>query len=433
MKKGRHHSIDKLFHDSLDGQRIEPSAGVWESLKAYIPATGGSGALFYLLSFVAVGTFSALLIGNVLNGPTGIASTGNSSEIPVTTLSTEAGHQPATEMQDPEKTNYPAEFEVSESTEAGVPVDHEIPVRGGNAAAGRSAVAAHGTSTNDIAGGENLRQYLSLKTTAPCMGFIVSGTTVAASLQTERKTGHPAFRFNMKDDYARKADIVFGAGLSPAINIYPEGQNRNDYSLELLAAYEKSRFIVETGIGANYASEGARYRVNYSSYDSVGFYIGVTSFSILPGNPDSVIFETNLKNIYDSVDHYRITENTNKFVYLQIPLRIGYRIIEGRRFSLDVKAGVLFSLQVYREIPGVPYPGSDADRIEVVRQYPDRLSSNWQYTAGLGMNYHINDRVRFSLEPFYRQYIKSVYSPASLYPARSPYSFGIRGGIYFHF
>ncbi|NQT77577.1 MAG: outer membrane beta-barrel protein, partial [Bacteroidetes bacterium] len=248
-----------------------------------------------------------------------------------------------------------------------------------------------------------------------------------------RNSGKPFFDLNIRDNYVKKAELMFGAGFTPAVNIYPDGQNRNDYSLELVAAYEKSRFIIESGIGANYTSESAKYQVNYSSYDSVGYYIGVSSFSIAPGNPDSVIFETSLKSVYDSIAHYQITENTNKFVYLQIPLRIGYRIIEANRFSIDLKAGVLLSLQVYRDVPEVPYQGSDAEQIEVIRQYPDRLKTTWQYTASLGFNYQINRQTRFSLEPVYRQYINSVYSTGSAYPARSPYSFGIRGGIYFHF
>ncbi|RLD55665.1 MAG: hypothetical protein DRI97_09015, partial [Bacteroidetes bacterium] len=248
-----------------------------------------------------------------------------------------------------------------------------------------------------------------------------------------RESPDPIFDLNVRDSYAKKADVLFGAAFSPAVNIFPDGQNRNDYSIELVAAYEKSRFLIESGLGANYTSESAKYQVNYTSFDSVGYYVGVTSFTIDPVNPDSVIFETNLKNLYDSIDHYSVTENTNKYAYLQIPLRVGYRVLQTPRFSIDLKAGILFSLQIYKDIPGVPYRGNDADDIEVTRQYPDRLTTSWQYTAGIGLNYQINNKVRFTLEPFYRQYIKSAYSPASAFPARSPHAFGIRGGLYFHF
>jgi hypothetical protein len=247
-----------------------------------------------------------------------------------------------------------------------------------------------------------------------------------------REIPKPAFDFSIRDSYVKKADVLFGAGISPAVNFYPDGQNRNDFSFDLVAAYEKSRFILEGGIGANYTSESAEYRINYSSYDSVGYFFGVSSFSIDPSNPDSIILETNLKSIYDSIDHYIINESTNKYSYLQIPLKLGYRIIQKDRFSLDLKLGILFSVQIYKDVPEAPYGGSDVE-IEVIRQYPDRLSTTWQYTAGAAFNYQISRQLRFSLEPFYRQYLKSVYTPGSPYSARSPYSFGIRAGIYIHF
>ena len=49
MKKERkQHSIDKLFLDSLAGDKIEPSPGIWESLSSYIPAKGSGGLYLYL-------------------------------------------------------------------------------------------------------------------------------------------------------------------------------------------------------------------------------------------------------------------------------------------------------------------------------------------------------------------------------------------------
>ncbi len=431
MKKGRQHSIDKLFHDVLDGQRIEPSAGVWESLKAFIPSRGGSGALFFLLSFLALGTFSLLLIGNIADRPDAMTSTGDQVST-VTAKSTEAAMPAGQDAISGQEMNTEAEETTGVISAPGNMPSTNISastVLSENINEKKPAMAGSDVSLSGQAGQP---RYM-LPHTAAFSGSIITHPLKSSPDLRVRKPGQPRFRLNLKDDYARKADIVFGAGFSPAVNIYPEGQNRNDYTFELVTAMEKSRFIVETGIAANYASESARYRINYTSYDSVGFYIGVTSFSIIPGDPDSLVYETSLKSIYDSIDRYRIAENTNKFVYLQFPLKIGYRIFEGRRFSVDLKTGVIFSLQLYRDIPGVPYYGNDDSNIEVLRQYPDRLKTNWQYMAAIGLNYHFTDRARISLEPFYRQYIRSVYSPDSPYPARSPYAFGLRGGIYFHF
>lgn len=436
MKKERKNSIDKLFFESLAGHRVEPSVGIWESLTAYIPSAKGRGTFILLISVIVLGALALLMYGILDDGTEQFVKSdeANIKVIPAVledpedsdillsndNSTEEEADKPAIPLSNTNSSlGYPGDQGVSSPLEESKPIssdpENEAVIQQGDLDYGF-------TSTYCYLDHAELRSDVIKVNPMP----EIKGSQL-------RETQEPIFNLNIKDSYVKKADVLYGAAFSPSVNIYPERQNRNDYSLEFVAAYEKSRFILESGLGVNYTSESAKYRINYSSYDSVGFYVGVTSFSIAPENPDSITFETSLKNLYDSIDHFRINENTNKFVYLQIPLRAGYRIFEGNRFALDIKAGILFSLLLYKDIPDIPYQGSDAEQIEVIRQYPDRLTTTWQYTAGIGMNYQINRQLRFTLEPFYRQYIKSVYTPASEFPARSPYSFGIRGGIYLHF
>ena len=435
MKKERKHSIDKLFGESLAGHKIEPSAGTWESLATYIPSPGGRGTFMFLISGIVIGAFVFLMHGSLRQAPEQLAISGQpqiESTLPVSPETEDSDIHLIANTNTEVPANEPAITSSNTNSSLGSSIDQEAPPPAEDSKAiFTDPVYDPGPGHADIAYGYS--SYSSLDRAEQRSATIKVTSTREINDPQLREFPEPIFDLTIKDSYVKKADVLFGAAFSPAVNIYPEGQNRNDFSLEFVAAYEKSRFILESGIGVNYTSESAKYQINYSSYDSVGFYVGVTSFNTAPGNPDSVIFETSLKNLYDSIDHFRIKENTNKFVYLQIPLRVGYRIFEGNRFSLDLKAGVLFSLQVYKDVPGVPYQGNDAEQIVVIRQYPDRLTTTWQYTAGIGMNYHINNNLRFTLEPFYRQYIKSAYSPASEFPARSPYSFGIRWGIYLHF
>jgi hypothetical protein len=433
MKNERKHGIDKLFFESLNGNRIEPSASVWASLLNHIPSRGGSGLYLFLLSSLIIGTVSLLLIAGLRSDrPAGMQTeqklvwdeTADDIHhnlypvIPVTdeeaSVSKPDQVLPIAETTSPsreESTNLTYTQQMPESTISSDPYATET---------------GPGTAEADILRlALDKAPYLKIKP-------VVSGHLKLSSGHY-RKAGKPMFDLPLKDTYARKASMLFGTGFSPAINIYPDGQNRNDYSFEITAAWEKAGFIAESGLGLQYASENAQYQINYTSYDSVGFYIGVISFSPAPNNPDSVVLQTSFMNIYDSIDHVVIRENTNKYLYLQVPIRIGYRLIQSDRFSIDLKTGIIFSVQLYRDIPGVPYQGTDAGQVEVIRQYPDRLQTNWQYTAGIGFNYHVSSRLRFTLMPHYRQYIKSVYSPNSSYPARSPYAFGLRGGIYFHF
>ena len=434
MKNERKHGIDKLFYESLNGTRIEPSATVWESLLQHIPARGGKGLYLFLFSSLIIGAASLFLIAGLRSDRPAGMQTEQTLVWDETAAESHQDLNPVTMRVANE------EDAVSKPGQALTSPETTLPSREESQNLTYTQQMPQGTFSSDPFAAETTREttevdilrlavsrvpYIKTKLNGPDFHMLSS--------DNYRKAGKPLFDLPVKDTYARKASMLFGTGFSPAINIYPDGQNRNDYSFGITAAWEKAGFIAESGLGLQYASENAQYQINYTSYDSVGFYIGVVSFSPAPSNPDSVVLQTSFMNIYDSIDHVVIRENTNKYLYLQVPIRIGYRLIQSDRFSIDLKTGIIFSVQLYRDIPGVPYQGTDAGQVEVIRQYPDRLQTNWQYTAGIGFNYHVSSRLRFTLMPHYRQYIKSVYSPNSSYPARSPYAFGLWGGIYFHF
>ena len=423
MKDERQHSIDKLFHESLDGQEVTPSAGLWASLEKHVPATSAFSLLNYLLSAVAVGLLSVGLI-LLMNPAREVMPAGDQIQ-QADILPDEA---PASVAVMP-KTGKAEETAVTDNMQARI-AEEKASIQA-NAAVTSPELPKPARTVRENAVYKPAAHlgyaYLQIH---ECL--VPAGQQYPNTLTGENETTSPVFSTLVKDDYVRKADLLFGAGFSPAVNIYPDGQNRNDFSVELLAAYEKSRFIVEGGLGITYTSESAKYGIQYSSYDSIGYFINVNSFGVDPRQPGSVWFETSLKGIYDSIQHYRIEEKTNKYAYLQLPLRIGYRLLEKNRFSIDAKLGILFSLQVYKDVPDIPYEGSDVNRIDVIRYYPDRLKTHWQYTASLGVNYDISRQIRLSVEPFYRQFIKSVYTSGSDYSARSPYAFGIRGTLYFH-
>ncbi|MDT8393383.1 MAG: hypothetical protein RQ761_06040 [Bacteroidales bacterium] len=438
MNKKPEHSIDKLFYESLNGNRMEPGASVWKSLSGHIPAKSGAGSMILLASAVAIGIFAVLLSYQLHIFPgqekqdeqdlvTTIADPQNKSDA---LTQPPGGINDNTETDNTNNLSAAGDIKAAMAPEADIEKVLEKPTR---------LIQTEKTEIISAKNSEPRIKNENIRTRYPLLRLklyrygLSTEDLPAINENNIHQGAAPSFNMGLENTYVKNSTLVLGAGFSPAVNIYPEGQNRNDYSLELIAAYEKSRVIIEGGVGVNYATESARYGITWSTYDSVGYFINVNSFIIDPENPEAVRFQTSMKNIYDSISHYRIQENTNKYAYLQIPLRLGYRMIEHGRFSLDLKAGIIFSWQILKDVPEAPYQGNDADQIEVIRHYPDRLKTNWQYTAGFGINYHFSKQLRLSIEPFYRQYLQSVYSTNSVYSARSPYAFGLRGGIYIEF
>ena len=61
MTDERKHSIDELFHSSINGQKIEPSAGVWKSLSKLVPPASSGGSYMFIITAIAIGALTFLL------------------------------------------------------------------------------------------------------------------------------------------------------------------------------------------------------------------------------------------------------------------------------------------------------------------------------------------------------------------------------------
>jgi hypothetical protein len=194
-----------------------------------------------------------------------------------------------------------------------------------------------------------------------------------------------------------------------------------------------SRFSIQAGLGLGYYKESGEYQVSYSSYDSVGFYYDVSSFSLHPENPDSVLYELDETSIYDTVDHIVISEIQNKYLYLRLPVKFGYNLFNTKRLSCHLRGGLVFSLLVWKDEPEVSIPAADITRIDIEQTYPGRLSTSWQLTAGISFIYKFNNRFGISFEPTYMQYIGKLYKPGFDYSDTRPYAIGLRTGIYVKF
>ncbi|MCK4638488.1 MAG: outer membrane beta-barrel protein [Bacteroidales bacterium] len=247
-----------------------------------------------------------------------------------------------------------------------------------------------------------------------------------------RNTYQPLPDVRLKDDYARKANLAFGIHFTPGIIIYQSKPNKYDYTFEISANYLFSKFILQSGIGVSLSGDNGGYEINYERYDSVGYYLNVVSFTVDPVNPDSIILTTKTENVYDSVEHYSISQATNRYTYLQIPLTLSYKIWDFKRISCYLKGGAIFSILLNKYEPEVNFSDSEAKIITIENQTFSRINTNWQFVAGVSFNYRLNNKLILSVEPTYKQYINSVYDKRFNPQAKRPYIIGLRTGLIFN-
>ncbi|OYT14104.1 MAG: hypothetical protein B6I19_01675 [Bacteroidetes bacterium 4572_114] len=198
----------------------------------------------------------------------------------------------------------------------------------------------------------------------------------------------------------------------------------------LSLTYNTSKFLVEGGVELSYSYDLGDYVVDMQTYDSIGFYNSVNGFIQDPNNPDSVIFDTQMVPVHDSVQHNLHQQTQNQYTYLQFPLMVGYQAMESGIFSAYIKAGPSFSFLLNRQEPNLSYINPDATVNQINNYTPTRMNTSIQVLVSVSLKLQLNEKFGILVEPTYRYYLKSVYdnNNASL---KNPYGIGVRGGLYF--
>jgi len=242
-----------------------------------------------------------------------------------------------------------------------------------------------------------------------------------------------AFSPGYENDYVRKGDLSVGLNFNPSIVFYNPNPYNKMLGAEAVIHYKISAFSIMSGVGFSRMADIGSYQVNYKTNDSVGFYLRVVSFTVDPRNPGQITYVFEQEAIYDSVPHYVIKDKTNYYSYIDIPLTFGYSVLQNKRITLTVSAGVKFSVLVDKKEPTVDFWISDAELVSIDRQVPARMNTNWRFVAGLDFGYLLTQKFSLHLEPIFEQYISPVYAEQPGYDARKPCVTGIKAGIRYHF
>jgi hypothetical protein len=234
-----------------------------------------------------------------------------------------------------------------------------------------------------------------------------------------------------KNDRRKRMDISFGINITTSVIYYKSSPKQNAMAFDFVAEHEINKFSIQMGIGASYSNDNGEYTINYQSFDSVGYYLSVVSFTFDPVKPDSIIFNTKSVDIFDTVKHYEISRLQNNYSYLQFPLLAYYKLFNFKGISCSMKAGTIFSILIGKNEPEVNYSNKEAFLIDINRQTQARLKTNWRIVAGIRFKYQISGKVDLVCEPTYMQFINSIYEKDNNTISKKPHIIGLRAGLLF--
>lgn len=225
------------------------------------------------------------------------------------------------------------------------------------------------------------------------------------------------------------------AGIAPEMALYrSNGTTTREYNYWANAgiAYHFSRFSVRTGLGIGYTYDEGIYKVQYRSNDSISYFKEVIGYYPDPANPAKIIYITKDHAIYDSVTHIADDRTRNRYTYVQIPLLLGYTVLETPRFSLGFEAGPALSLLV-NEKKAQPVINIPNGRLILLQDNsPSRVTINWQLWVKLSIGYQINKNWGLMINPYYKYYLTSP-SQSGESGKRSAQAFGLDIGIQYLF
>ncbi|PKP49973.1 MAG: hypothetical protein CVT94_03255 [Bacteroidetes bacterium HGW-Bacteroidetes-11] len=445
--KDERNNIDDLFREGLSDLNPPPPPDVWTRVDAALPPSGsapvsvpmgkrwiltGFGGL--LITSIALLWFFNARINTETENVDSPASPRQSAEVSIPTIEEKPVSDNTKSAVNPQKSSpnrIVTESKVQNISQADKSSTAERISHGAVNIKGEEETqtfVAETSANNNASQSTNELELLDLR--SDFTNWLSSRTS--AEIVAENS---PAFDLRYKNSgnpllpEPTSIPLIGGAYASWDMIYYGNDHRKQSRSAGLSLGTFKGPWEFETGIAYAISDDNGRFDINYSSYDSIGFYNKVVSFSPDLQNPGRILFNTVIEGVYDSIGHNIQTKTSNSYTYLQIPLMAGYRVYANRFLTISLKAGPVFSLMIGSDEQQASFSQENASLQSISDLSPDRVSANWQVAASLGVGLRLSRRFTLLAEPTYKSYLRPVYQNTRT----KPQSIGIKTGLLYRF
>ncbi len=203
----------------------------------------------------------------------------------------------------------------------------------------------------------------------------------------------------------------------------------HSYTINMDMQYAlNTKLFIRFGPGITYASDRGFTKIEFKSWDYLGSYDDVynVTFDTSSGVPVPTYY-THKVYVYDSIKHYNISETTNKYLYVQLPLLFGCNVKTSGKWNWYLYGGPAINAMVYQET-SAPKIDKNSSVIRYETNLAKRNRLIYQFWIGAGFEYALNSKYSFTVEPNYRYYFNPVYQ--NFYKNQSLSAFALRIGIF---
>jgi hypothetical protein len=188
------------------------------------------------------------------------------------------------------------------------------------------------------------------------------------------------------------------------------------------------RFNVRTGLGISVSKGVNELTVAYNDY--LGSYNHLDSMDFTWSEPIQnylpTFYMTN-KDVWDSLLKLDYPRVIKQYFYLQVPLILGYDVVETVKFRLGFRVGPVLSILLSSKQLSEDYDPGLKKIISINNIPPEQVNLNWQAMFGINTSFRTRGRISIELEPYIRYYFNSVYEKPS--QSMKPWSAGLRAAF----
>lgn len=196
-------------------------------------------------------------------------------------------------------------------------------------------------------------------------------------------------------------------------NILENEKVVHSYGIEWQSRFFNGNYILGSGIGVSRSKGYYEYAVDYNEFlgtyqrlDSISFLWNAREFSM------QQTYYTTEQTVHDTAVKTGYHKLNRDFVYLQIPIMMGYDVVRKEKYSIGIRFSPIMSVLMSKKPVDFQYePGLDKV-VQINRITPDRVRTNWQLNTGLNFSRRISENLQFEIEPGFTyisiQYMKSL-------------------------
>ena len=184
------------------------------------------------------------------------------------------------------------------------------------------------------------------------------------------------------------------------------------------------KYVVRAGLGVSLSAGNYEYGIDYNEYMGSYMHLDSVTFTLAEDNfhLESTYHQTE-KTVYDTALQTEYLSTDKRFVYLYVPVMLGYDFIRTEKLTFGLRAGPSLSVLLNQKAATPDYDAGQNQVVGVNLLTPQREILNWQASGSLNLTFISKNDYFLEIEPAFSWYFNQLNGDDK---GDDPYSIGLR-------